>query len=232
MYWGVSMKLNKKIIILILSILCLGLTSCDNSFNKSSMDINIAGNMPKLVWPSTNLTDLLPRPNSSVGKIEELSYDIFCVYVGQISEFAYNDYVIKCMDRGFNLDVTYISNTFYGKNYEGYTLHIQYISISNTMYIKIKAPKEDSVSKLNANALLEATKKYYTLYVNDRLILKKCYTISNAHSPVFVYTSSNNDVVRIDDGVVVALKSGSSTITVSLEDNSSIYCTFVIIVIG
>ena len=133
----------KRILILVLLVLCLNVTACTNFDYDSLLDGFVSNDSKTLVWPETSLSNMIPEPKSNVGEIVELTNNRFVVNVGKVSKEEFGEYVNRCMQFGFTEDLSYSSNSFYGKNAKGYTLNIQYSS-SKTMFIELK--KQDTVN--------------------------------------------------------------------------------------
>jgi hypothetical protein len=101
----------------------------------------------KYIWPESNLTDLIPKPNSEYGKIRRHDSLWLALSVGKVSEKDYNEYVEECINRGFvlkeerRLDKSrYLLYKAFNEN--GVRLEILYFAHINEMTIEIEGIKE------------------------------------------------------------------------------------------
>ena len=82
--------------------------------------------MRELIWPSSELADLLPRPDTDTGLLDRENNSSLVIYAGGTSRTAYADYVQQCMDAGFNVDYRRNERTYYAENEEGCRLSVDY----------------------------------------------------------------------------------------------------------
>lgn len=111
-----------------------------------SVSLDKAMEMKKNAWPDTELTALLPKPASDIGKVETDDSDLFVYYAGETSSDDFEDYIAKVRKLGFNLDYSKKEESFTAKNKDGYSVSIS-VQGYNMMYIKLSAPspeKEES----------------------------------------------------------------------------------------
>ena len=103
----------KKILSIMLLILCFGMTGC-TLFENLGINIMNPGDLGVLLWPETELTKMIPNPTteSQLGRIDELTDKTFCVYVGNIPEVYYSEYVNQCIFIGFNKKLSFKNNIF------------------------------------------------------------------------------------------------------------------------
>lgn len=98
--------------------------------------------MKEIQWPKSELGNLLPIPDSTIGYVNYEYSDSFSVYIGNTSKDEYAAYVTKCLDNGFNIDYSKGDDYFYAENSDGWDLSVSYEGY-NTMEINISAPDAD-----------------------------------------------------------------------------------------
>ncbi len=120
----------KKLISLLLAtlmLLCL-LTAC----NPDAEEID---------WINIRLGYVLPEPQSNLMKIVSNDDDDLLVYVYKISQNQYLEYQRWCeQEKGFDIEVEALSNSFYAYNGEGYYLSLYYNDSQDQLHITLKAP--------------------------------------------------------------------------------------------
>lgn len=111
------------------------------------VDINLNGTQYELVvkeskikddivWSTTGMSNLIPKPDSTVGSIEVDSSNQFTAYVGKMSADEFRDYMEKCIANGFEYDYMKGDTYFDGRNKNGDHIHLSYGGV-NTMYISL-----------------------------------------------------------------------------------------------
>lgn len=91
--------------------------------------------LSKVSWPSSGPATLLPKPSFEVGKISS-DYDwTFSIYIGDTTIDEFNDYIEKCISKGFVKD--YRSERYFSaEKGDDIDLTIEYVGY-NTVYISI-----------------------------------------------------------------------------------------------
>jgi hypothetical protein len=77
-------------------------------------------------WPSSELIDLLPVPESNFGEIVNEGSDYFYVYVGNTTREQYNAYVDACIANGFTVDYDKDEDHYFASNTDGINLYLRY----------------------------------------------------------------------------------------------------------
>ena len=125
---SIRRKENEKIaalLFVILVFICL-LTSC----NPDAKEVD---------WNDIVLGSVLPKPQSNLMNIIFNDDADLSVYVFEISQSQYSEYRQWCeQEKGFNIEIETIGDSFYAYNEAGYylSLHIKKINIYN----KLKQP--------------------------------------------------------------------------------------------
>lgn len=99
-----------------------------------SEDISIELEAPdeynKISWPKKGMAQILPTPESSMGRIDTNDSEKFKAYVSEMSKALFNEYVNECVENGFDVDEINRDKSFSAKNSDGYKLEIEYIGNS------------------------------------------------------------------------------------------------------
>lgn len=93
-------------------------------------------------WPKSDIAQLIPQPKSNIGHIEWEGSDGFCMYVSEMTQDDYAEYVNSCWDAGFTVDYSKGDDYFYSHNADGYKLDLNYEG-DNVIFIRLDAPQED-----------------------------------------------------------------------------------------
>ena len=95
--------------------------------------------MIAIVWPTEELTQQLPVPESNIGNISDVTDYRAEIYIGETTEEAYNSYLNKCIAAGFNVDANRIDSYYSAENSDGYSLSLEY-EVIGIMKILIYEP--------------------------------------------------------------------------------------------
>lgn len=99
--------------------------------------------LEEIEWPTSGLGAMLPTPKSNLGKITWDSSKGFTVHIGNTSIKEFSDYVKSCEDKGFTIDHSKSSKSYYAKNTDGYKISLGY-SGCNRISISIDAPSSST----------------------------------------------------------------------------------------
>ena len=95
----------------------------------------------ELVWPTSQIARLLPKPDSERGLLYRETSDYLFVFVSDTPLQAYSSYVQRCIDSGFDVDYSRDKTYFYASNRDGYKLSVDYYGFQ-IMEIHLFAPIE------------------------------------------------------------------------------------------
>lgn len=95
-------------------------------------------------WPATGIATLLPQPESVYGEINSESEDYFSIDVYGVSTSEFKDYVDSCKEKGFTVDYTGTSSSYYADDANGNSLSLYYDDDEEEMSIMISAFKEET----------------------------------------------------------------------------------------
>lgn len=92
-----------------------------------------------LTWPDGEMAQVLPVPESSVGRIAVDDGDIFVAKIGNSDMDAFNAYVQACVAKGFTIEASKTDKLYSAKNADQYKLVVQYYG-NSVVYITLYAP--------------------------------------------------------------------------------------------
>lgn len=95
-----------------------------------------------LRWPSSDIAQLIPRPDSTRGYTYWESSRGFDIDVGDYTSEKFNDYVNECMMGGFTVDYHANPHSFSAYNIDGYYLYLYFYEDDGIMSVDISAPPE------------------------------------------------------------------------------------------
>lgn len=95
----------------------------------------------KIDWDTYPLAKNIPEPKFTEGTIEYNTSSFLSVALVNVSEDAFNEYVDKCIRKGYDVDYRRSEDYFRAENKKGYTITINY-ERNNIMSISVKAPED------------------------------------------------------------------------------------------
>ena len=108
------------------------------TYYSSEMHITISDDleMRTIVWPSSEVADLLPKPKSDYGNISSSSDTCLIIYIGNMTIDDYAEYVNECIQKGFTKDMSQTDDHYHADNADGYHVLVEYRGF-NTVFIRI-----------------------------------------------------------------------------------------------
>lgn len=108
----------------------------------SEMHVNLTKgkDFGTLEWSSSELAQMLPVPESTVGEIQKDDEKGFTAYVGNTTIDAFNSYVQACEAEGFTVEADKTDKRFSAENTDGYKLSVEYQG-NNVIYISLDEPE-------------------------------------------------------------------------------------------
>lgn len=97
----------------------------------------------QLNWPDSGLATLLPEPGTDKGEVSMDSADYLSVDLERRSEEDFNKYVEACKEKGFTVDYSSSSSSYYADNEDGYHLSLYYSEGREEISIQLNAPNEE-----------------------------------------------------------------------------------------
>lgn len=92
--------------------------------------IDSAMELGTLKWSESELAQLVPIPQSTVGTIEKDDTESYVVYVGKATKEDYKNYIASCKDKGFDVNANETENHYSAKNDDCYKISIEYVGNS------------------------------------------------------------------------------------------------------
>lgn len=116
----------------------LSLRYYDFSDGRSTMNIKLEALEPlgTLIWPKSQIANLLPLPQSTVGRVSNDSADGCCIYIGETSIEDFKAYIDECMKKGFTVDYDRDDKNYHADDEYGNHLSLTYRG-NNVMIIDI-----------------------------------------------------------------------------------------------
>ena len=107
-------------------------------------------NEKKFDWNEIELCEFIPEPEKTYGEITSNRSDLSRITISKITKKEYKNYVQKCINEGFNIDLEYEPwDTVYGAfDEEGYSIRIIYSEYSEEMSITLKIPEQTKMKKI------------------------------------------------------------------------------------
>ena len=110
------------------------------SYNKEmTIDLSKQENYSEFEWPSSNLSSMLPVPESNTGKIVLDTDKQFSVKVADTTKEEYEKYIKDCKEAGFDKNTSNTNTNFNAKNSKRYRLSVSYLG-NNVMSISLQEP--------------------------------------------------------------------------------------------
>lgn len=108
------------------------------TYYSSEMHITVSDalEMRTIVWPSSEVADLLPKPKSDYGNISSSSDTCLIIYIGNMTIDDYAEYVNECIQKGFTKDMSQTDDHYHADNADGYHVLVEYRGF-NTVFIRI-----------------------------------------------------------------------------------------------
>ena len=111
---------------------------------KMHIGVDAAEEYGALEWSASEISSLLPVPESTTGEITQDDEKGFSAYVSNTTIDAYKAYVTDCVNMGFDVDANDADKHYSAQNADGYKLSVDYQG-NNVIYISLNVP-EYSVS--------------------------------------------------------------------------------------
>lgn len=136
----------------------------------SEMHVNLTKgkDLGTLEWSSSELAQMLPVPESTVGEIQKDDEKGFTAYVGNTTIDAFNSYVQACEAKGFTVEADKTDKRFSAINADGYKLTIEYQG-NNVIYISLDEPEYKVTIEVECVENLIFSKYDVEVYVDDSL---------------------------------------------------------------
>lgn len=102
-----------------------------------SVHLDAPEKMEEFVWPEYGLAPILPKPESTIGKIIYDNSDSFSIHVGNMSIEDFNNYIEACQNKGFTVNHNKSENYYNAEDENGYEITLRYLGFNRIeIYIK------------------------------------------------------------------------------------------------
>lgn len=166
--------------------------------NEMHVGLDAGMQLGELTWSNSEMAQLLPVPDSTVGEIQKDNETGYSAYVGNMSKEAYADYVAFCEEKGFTIDADKQEKHFSAKNAESYKLSVEYKG-NNIVYISIEEPEFNTSVEIECVENWVFSKYDVEVYVDDSFE----GTITHGASEIYelILTKGNHTIkfVSADD---------------------------------
>ncbi len=98
------------------------------SFVSNYINVNLykPEELEEIEWPTSGIGAELPKPKSSLGKVNADRSDYFSITVGNMSIDEYQKYVVACEENGFVVDYSKSEKSYIAKNADGCKMYLTY----------------------------------------------------------------------------------------------------------
>lgn len=129
--------MKKRLRFLFVLLMMLSLVGCGSKESNKKID-----------WEELEIEDVLPEIDKAKGEIQTNRSDLAVIDINGIERKDYKNYVKKCRDKGFTVDLEFEPwDTVYGAfNKEGYSIRI--VFLDDEMSITVETPEKDTMKKI------------------------------------------------------------------------------------
>lgn len=107
----------------------------------------------RFIWTDIAMHEIIPEPESHMGEIQRNSNEYLSMNVYRISEKQYNDYINKCKNKGFTIEIAESDTMFSAYNDAGYELRVHYYVDNNKVNLFVSEPEKFDNLKWPAEGL-------------------------------------------------------------------------------
>lgn len=93
-------------------------------------------------WPVNEMTNMLPKPDVTVGRSTSNDNDYFSFLALGITKDFFDSYVAQCKNKGFTENIDSSNHLFEAKNKEGHEINITYYEDSASVRITLSSPEK------------------------------------------------------------------------------------------
>ncbi len=141
-----------------------------SSYNETmGISVDAPTEMTQIKWPAGTAGKLLPVPESSRGKFNFEYEDSFSVLIAETTKDAFNEYVSRCSESGFNIDYDKSEKYYQADNADGWHISVRYEGF-NIMSIQIEAPDENEEAQTEESTAEATTTQATTTEKTEDLV--------------------------------------------------------------
>lgn len=119
-----------------------------------------------LKWSESELAQLVPIPQSTVGTIEKDDTESYVVYVGKTTKEDYKNYIDSCKEKGFDVNSNETEKYYSAKNDDSYKISIEYVG-NNIMKINVYEQEFDININVECAENLIFSKYNVKVYIDE-----------------------------------------------------------------
>ncbi|MDY6062779.1 MAG: DUF6591 domain-containing protein [Erysipelotrichaceae bacterium] len=140
---------------------------------KKELSINVTEleKLGEIFWSTSEKAGLLPKPSFELGKVISDNKDRYSVIINKMPLEKYKEYIKKCHEMGFNIDVKNEEKVFKAYNSDKYKLEVSYLG-AGRMAIGVYEPIYDLKIKTKCDANWFFSKYDVEYYIDDEKIGK------------------------------------------------------------
>ena len=163
---------------------------------KLQLTINAPMELAEISWPTTGITQVIPKPEFRNGKIVDDLSDNFFGYIGGMPIEAFGEYVQSCVDAGFDQNASQTETTYRADNADGIHLELIYKGFE-VVSIGVKREAVEQPNETETITVEEPevdADKLYDLVGADVFTAGQIMT-DLEYTPTYYYDYPNPDIV-------------------------------------
>lgn len=135
-------------------------------------------------WDILEMSEIVPEPDDCFGEIMSNQNDYCSVFIYEVTEKQFSDYINKCKEKGFSIDAEREDYSFEAFNSQGYKITLYYSDYDEDLHITVEAPEKYDTfewSEKHLGKLIPTTKSKlgkveqdnatdFTVYVSEMTI--------------------------------------------------------------
>lgn len=194
--------------------------SIDLSHISDSLNISIDApiELEAISWPTSTVGNMLPVPESTMGKFSYEYDDHFRVHIGNMSKEEYTQYLADCSDLGFNIDYDKGDTYYRAENADGYKISLEYEGY-NAVVIEIDSPDETEAIPTETTTTTTTTSSDVTIEQEDE-------TVGSVTNEATITTSIETTAAPETEVVTIGIRAEVKEAIDSYEAFMDEYCSF------
>ncbi|MBQ4327911.1 MAG: hypothetical protein IJC32_05810 [Clostridia bacterium] len=125
--------MKKMVCVLLLLSMCACLFACGGDTTDKAEQFE---------WTDIEMHEVLPKPESTYGKVSHNSKTALTFTICDIDEKAFKKYRDECIDKGYTIDAEESGMSYSAFNEDGYSVRLSFFDYNQEMSIYLDAPEE------------------------------------------------------------------------------------------